>query len=140
MAESSKTTRLALAAGRFVLTFLGCLIVLPIVGLLLLFPLAPFGLEGIAGVLIVFPGYMLWLGNLHFYHGSGTTIYGSEGYHYIPALVWPITWIIFALAAENERWDSEKQFTVAFWTIVVVTAGMNLVMLMCGIQLFLELP
>ena len=128
--------RVASAAGVFALSFVACIVGLPVLGLVLGVLLAPVGL-GDVGAVMYFPAFALWHGSLRFGPwGNARWVFDADGYHFIPLIVWLVTCVAFEFAARNlSRW---WQIGAAVVVIMVVTVGMHLVMAAFDIWLVID--
>ena len=126
----------ASASGVFALAFVGCIVGLPVAGLMLGFLLAPVGLGAVAAAMY-FPAFALWHGDLRFGPWDNARwVFDADGYHFIPLVVWLMTCAAFGCAARYlSRW---RQVGAAIVVIVVVTVGMHMVMAAFDVWLVIE--
>jgi hypothetical protein len=134
--EASWYRRIGSAGGVFALTFVGCVVGLPITGLALGPLLGPVGFGAVAAVMY-FPAFALWLGSLRFGPWENARwVHDAEGYHFIPLVVWLVTWAAFGWAARNV--GGWRRVGAAVVVIIAVTVGMHLVLAALDIHLVID--
>ena len=131
MQKDAQNRSTASAAGVFAITFVGCTIVLPAVGLAL-GVLGPASLNWVAATVCI-PVFAFWIGDLWFGQGpDARLVLNADGYHAIPLVVWLVTWMGFAWAASGLGvWS---RVGTAVGVIAAVTVGMHVVLRLMGIQ------
>lgn len=118
-------------AAAFAGTFAGCMVGLPIVGLLL----AALTCNGsLAAVAIPFLAF--WVGDLEFSHGPNHRwAFNGEGYRWIPVVVWGVTWAGFSWAARRLP-TTRATVAAAVGVIAVVIVGMHATLRLLGVRYY----